>query len=93
MGRYLFIYLCLLLIAALQFVVAYSNLDAKHMLVRMLLLAAVEALLAVLFFMHLLAEKRGFTLFVAVITIVVLISMQFGWSDSFRLLNCGGRCS
>jgi heme/copper-type cytochrome/quinol oxidase subunit 4 len=91
--RYLIAYVCILVFAGLQFVVAYSNIGVSQMVPRMLLLAACEAVVAVLFFMHLWGEKRGFVLFVAVITLFVLAMMQYGWSDSFRLLTCGGRCS
>ena len=85
-GKYLVVYLCLLALAGLQFVIAYQNIDASQMLSRMLVVAIVEAGLAVLFFMHLWVEKRGFLLFVAVFTIFVLLTMQYGWTDSFRML-------
>jgi caa(3)-type oxidase subunit IV len=85
-GRYLGVYLCLLALAGLQFVIAYQNIDASQMFSRMLAVAIVEAGLAVMFFMHLWAEKRGFLLFVAVFTIFVLLTMQYGWTDSFRML-------
>jgi heme/copper-type cytochrome/quinol oxidase subunit 4 len=71
----------------LQFVIAYQNIDASQMFSRMLAVAIVEAGLAVLFFMHLWTEKRGFLLFVAVFTIFVLLAMQYGWTDSFRMLG------
>jgi hypothetical protein len=32
------------------------------------------------------AESRGFVIFVAVFTIFVLLAMQYGWTDSFRML-------
>jgi caa(3)-type oxidase subunit IV len=85
-GRYLGVYLCLLALAGLQFVIAYQNIDAAQMFSRMLAVAIVEAGLAVMFFMHLWAEKRGFLLFVAIFTIFVLLTMQYGWTDSFRML-------
>jgi cytochrome c oxidase subunit IV len=85
-GKDLTLYLCLLALAGLQFVIAYQNIDASQMFVRMLAVAIVEAVLAVMFFMHLWAEKRGFLLFVAVFTISVLLAMQYGWTDSFRML-------
>jgi cytochrome c oxidase subunit IV len=81
------IYICILLIAGLQFVVAYSNIDGATMFGRMLFLALSEAGLAVFFFMHLWSEKRGFLLFVLVFTIFVLLAMQYGWTDSFRLVT------
>lgn len=93
MGKYLVVYFCILALAALQFVIAYQNITAAQMFRRMLSVAVVEAGVAVMFFMHLWSEKRGFLLFVVVFTIFVLLSMQFGWTDSFRLTHCGGYCS
>jgi len=92
-GTYFVIYVCILVIAALQFVIAYSNLSTSQMLVRMLCLAFVEAAMAVLFFMHLWSEKRYFIISVGVVTIFVLFALQYSWSDSFRLITCGGKCS
>jgi caa(3)-type oxidase subunit IV len=85
-GKDIAVYLCLLALAGLQFVIAYQNIDASQMLVRMMVVAIVEAGLAVMFFMHLWAEKRGFLVFVAVFTGFVLLTMQYGWTDSFRML-------
>jgi heme/copper-type cytochrome/quinol oxidase subunit 4 len=92
-GKYLAVYLCLLALAGLQFAIAYQDVSAPQMFRRMFAVAIVEAVLAVMFFMHLWAEKRGFVLFVVIFTVFVLLVMQFGWSDSFRLLRCGGYCS
>jgi hypothetical protein len=89
MGKYLVVYLCILALAGLQFVIAYQNITAPQMFRRMLAVALVEAGVAVMFFMHL----RGFLLFVVVFVIFVLLSMQFGWTDSFRLTHCAGYCS
>ena len=84
-GRYIVIYLCILILAALQFVIAYAQIDTQAMFTRMLFVAIAEALLALLFFMHLWVEKRGFLLFVIIITGFVLLAMQYGWTDSFRM--------
>ena len=92
-GKYLVAYFCILALAGLQFVIAYQNIAASQMFRRMLSVAVVEAGVAVMVFMHLWAEKRGFLLFVVLFTIFVLLSMQFGWTDSFRLAHCGGYCS
>ncbi|HEX3822261.1 MAG TPA: cytochrome C oxidase subunit IV family protein [Candidatus Sulfotelmatobacter sp.] len=83
--RYIVIYICLLVLAGLQFVVAYTHLDTSAMLGRMLLIAIAEAGLALMFFMHLWAEKRAFFLFVVLFTGFVLIAMQYGWTDSNRM--------
>jgi cytochrome c oxidase subunit IV len=85
-GKYVGVYVCLLALAGLQFVIAYQNIDASQMFTRMLVVAIVEAVLAMLVFMHLWTEKRGFLWFVAVFTISVLLGMQYGWTDSFRML-------
>jgi len=83
-GKYVVVYLCILAIAALQFVVAYSNITGEQMFTRMLILAVVEAALALLFFMHL-SDNRGLLWFVVIFTVFVLLAMQYGWTDSFRI--------
>jgi caa(3)-type oxidase subunit IV len=85
-GKYVVVYLCILAIAVLQFVIAYSNITAGQMFARMLFLALIEASLALLFFMHL-ADNRGLKWFVVVFTVAVVLGMQYGWTDSFRLLD------
>jgi cytochrome c oxidase subunit IV len=86
-GKDLVVYVCLLALAGLQFVIAYQNLDTPRMFSRMLTVALAEAGIAVLFFMHLSSEKRGFLVFVLVFTFFVLLTMQYGWTDSFRIAN------
>jgi len=86
-GKDLAIYVCLLILAGMQFVIAYQKIDASQMFTRMLAVACVEAGLAALFFMHLWTEKLGFLLFVAIFTISVLLTMQYGWTDSFRMVS------
>ena len=85
-GKYVAIYLVILVIAALQFVVVYSNISSSQMLTRMLVLAIVEAAFALLFFMHL-ADNTGLMWFVVIFTVAVILGMQYGWTDSNRLAN------
>jgi cytochrome c oxidase subunit IV len=85
-GRYLLVYFAILMLAGLQFVIAYQHIDGSQMFARMFLIAIAEAGLGVMFFMHLWEEKRGLLLFVAVFTIFVMAAMQYGWPDSFRML-------
>ena len=85
-GKYVAIYAVILVIAALQFVVAYSNISSSQMLTRMLVLAIVEAAFALLFFMHL-ADNTGLMWFVVIFTVAVILGMQYGWTDSNRLAN------
>jgi len=84
-SKYIVIYLCLMALAAVQFVIAYTQISTFAMFARMLLIAIAEAGLALLFFMHLWAEKRGFLLFVVIFTGFVLLAMQYGWTDSYRM--------
>lgn len=85
-GKYVAIYVVILVIAALQFVVAYSNISSSQMLTRMLVLAIIEAAFALLFFMHL-ADNTGLMWFVVIFTVAVILGMQYGWTDSNRLAN------
>ena len=85
LGKYIVIYLCILVLAGVQFLLAYSHAGTSGRFERMFLVALAEAGLALLFFMHLWAEKRGFLLFVLVFTGFVLAAMQYGWTDSYRM--------
>ena len=58
-GKDLAIYVCLLVLAGLQFVIAYQNIDASQMFRRMLAVACVEAGLAVTVFHASLDGKAG----------------------------------
>jgi caa(3)-type oxidase subunit IV len=85
-GRDIAVYVSLLVLAAIQFVIAYQNISASQMFVRMLIVAVIEAGLALLFFMHL-SENRGLKWFVIIFTVAVILGMQYGWTDSFRLVD------
>ena len=84
--RDLIVYVCLLVLAGIQFVIAYQDISASQMFVRMLIVACIEAALALLFFMHL-WENRGLKWSVLIFTVAVILGMQYGWTDSFRLSN------
>lgn len=86
-GKDLIVYVCLLVLAGFQFILAYQNISASQMFTRMLLVACIEAGLAELFFMHLWSEKRAFLVFVVAFTVAVLLGMQYGWTDSFRMVT------
>jgi|SRR5579863_10349510 heme/copper-type cytochrome/quinol oxidase subunit 4 len=85
-GKDLIVYFCMLVLAAIQFIIAYQSIDVSQMFVRMLIVAVIEAALALLFFMHL-TENRGLRWFVLVFTVAVILGMQYGWTDSYRLIN------
>jgi heme/copper-type cytochrome/quinol oxidase subunit 4 len=85
-GRDLIVFLCILALALIQFVIAYQEISGSQMFVRMLIVAIVEAALALLFFMHL-WDNRGLKWFVLIFTVAVILGMQYGWTDSFRQVN------
>lgn len=85
LGKYLAVYVGILIIAGLQFVIAYQHVDVAAMLLRMFSLALLEAGLAIVFFMHLGSENRTFVTWVAVITIFVFGALQYSWTDSYRM--------
>jgi heme/copper-type cytochrome/quinol oxidase subunit 4 len=85
-GKDVGIYVVLLILAGIQFLIAYQDLTASQMFVRMLSVAVIEGGLALLFFMHL-SENRGLMWFVVIFTVAVILGMQYGWTDSFRLVD------
>jgi heme/copper-type cytochrome/quinol oxidase subunit 4 len=85
-GKYVGIYVVILVIAALQFVIAYSNISSEQMFTRMMVLACVEAMIALLFFMHL-SDNRALMWFVLIFIVAVILGMQYGWSDSNRIAH------
>ncbi|MFZ0317704.1 MAG: cytochrome C oxidase subunit IV family protein [Candidatus Sulfotelmatobacter sp.] len=85
-GKDVAVYICLLVLAGIQFVIAYQNITTAQMFVRMLTVAIIEGGLALLFFMHL-NENRGLRWFVVIFTVAVILGMQYGWTDSFRVIN------
>jgi heme/copper-type cytochrome/quinol oxidase subunit 4 len=86
LGKDLIVYVCILALAGIQFFIAYQDISASRMLERMLCVALIEAGLALLFFMHL-SENRGLRWFVLIFIVAVILGMQYGWTDSFRLSN------
>lgn len=85
-GKDIAVYVVLLLLAGIQFFFAYQNITPEQMFVRMLSVAIIEGGVALLFFMHL-NENRGLRWFVLIFTIAVILGMQYGWTDAFRLVD------
>ena len=85
-GRYLIVYVCLLAITALQFLLGYQHIAGSQMAVRFLTFAVIETLLVVLFWMNLGSEKPVFVKFIVYFMLFVLATMNYIWTDSFRLL-------
>jgi len=83
MGSAIGVYVGILAIAIIQIAVA---LTMGPSLGRMLVLAAIQAYLAVMFFMHLRDEKPSLRLALIPGTLFVLVMMNMIWADSFRLM-------
>ena len=84
--KYVAVYLALLVLTALQFFIGYQNIEGSQLAVRMLTFAVIETILVVLFLMNLGFEKRAFVKFIVFFMLFVLATMNYVWTDSFRLL-------
>ncbi len=85
LSKYLIVYVAILVLAGLQFVIAYQHVDVSTMIFRMFAIAFLEAGLAVVFFMHLGSENRVFVTWVALVTLFVFAALQYSWTDSYRM--------
>ena len=86
-GRYIPVYVILLALSGAQIFLAYSKLDRNRLLAAFLAVAIFSAALAVMYFMHMIDERRSFFWSLIPATIFVLLMMNMIWSDSFRLLH------
>jgi caa(3)-type oxidase subunit IV len=84
--KYVVVYVVLLVITALQFFIGYQNIEGGQMAVRFLTFAVIETILVVLFFMNLGSEKPAFIKFIVYFMLFVLATINYGWTDSFRVL-------
>ena len=84
MAAYLIVYGLIMALAVAQVVFAY---ETGPQLTLMLMLAMIQATLAVLFFMHLHRERSILVLALIPAILFVLFMMNMFWSDSFRLLS------
>lgn len=84
--KYVAVYVALLVVMALQFVMGYQNIEGSGLMVRFLTFGIIETILVVLFFMNLGSEKPAFVKFFVYFMVFVLATMNYIWTDSFRLL-------
>jgi heme/copper-type cytochrome/quinol oxidase subunit 4 len=85
-GKYLIVYVVMLVLSAIEVMIAYRHPGGAQLLVSMLLLAAIGAVLGVLYFMGLASENHRSILAFSVFTLFVLATINYGWTDSFRVL-------
>ena len=79
----LLVYVGILVLAGVQIFMAYHSPGV----VRMLVIAAIQAFLAVMFFMHLRDEKSTLLLALIPATLFVLVMLNMVWADSYRLIQ------
>ena len=82
MGKYLVVYLCIFALAGLQFVIAYQAsriADVPAHAYRCYRRGRAGVSTSCIW------QNRGLLWFVVVFTVFVLLAMQYGWTDSFRI--------
>ena len=77
------VYAGILVLAGVQIFMAYHSPGV----IRMLVIAAIQAFLAVMFFMHLRDERSTLRLALIPATLFVLVMLNMVWADSFRLIH------
>jgi heme/copper-type cytochrome/quinol oxidase subunit 4 len=86
MKKYVAVYVVLLVLTAVQFATGYQNIEGGRMVVRFLTFGVIESLLVIIVFMNLGSENRAFLKFIVPFTLFVLATINYGWTDSFRML-------
>ena len=84
MGFYVVVWLGLVLIAGLEVILTYQHLPTRTLLASFLVLAVIEAGLAVMYLMHLKFERKSLFWSLIPYTIFVLFMMDHVWPDAFR---------
>ena len=79
----LMVYVAILVMAGFQILMAYHGSGV----IMMLCIAAIQAFLAVMYFMHLRDEKSTLRLALIPATLFVLVMMNMVWADSYRLIH------
>ena len=87
MKRYVVVWLGLVYIVAVEVGVTLAHPPTGWLLAGLLVLALLEAGLALLYFMHLKYERRSFMWSVILAVVIAVVLMDHFWLDAFRLLH------
>ena len=87
MSSYVGIGVGLMLIVCLEVVLTYQHLPSRTLLFSLLLLAALEAFVAVMYLMHVKYESPILFWTVFPATLFVLVFLCYIWPDAFRMFN------
>jgi heme/copper-type cytochrome/quinol oxidase subunit 4 len=85
MATYVGIWAGFLAIVGIEVAITYQRPETKHLLFTLLVLAAIEALVGLLYFMHMKYERKILFWTIVPITIFVLFMMDHFWADAYRL--------
>lgn len=91
MKLYLAVWAGLLGIAGVEVLLTYQGLGTHSLLAVLLLLAVCEALIGLLYFMHLKYDRRILFWSFAVSVVFVLLMMNQIWPDAYRMASIGHR--
>jgi len=87
MQVYVLLWLGLILIVAIEVFLTYERLAAGTLLACLLVLALIEAALAVMYFMHLKYERPALFWSLIPYLIFALVMMDHFWPDALRLMR------
>jgi caa(3)-type oxidase subunit IV len=91
MKLYVAVWLGLLAIAGVEVALTYQGLGTHALLAVLLVLAVCEALIGLLYFMHLKYDRRVLFWSFAVSVVFVLLMMNQIWPDAYRMVSIGHR--
>ena len=84
---YVGIWVGLLGIVGIETAITYQHPEAKVLLASLLILALVEAAIAMLYFMHMNYERKILLWTLVPITLFVLSMLDHLWADAFRMVR------
>jgi len=87
MATYGGIWVGLLAIVGIEVIITYRHPETKVLLFALLILAFIEAMIGLLYFMHMRYERKILFWTLVPITMFVLFMMDHFWADAFRLFR------
>jgi len=87
MRSYVLVWIGLILIVGVEVFLTYERLSAGTLLASLLVLALIEAALAVMYFMHLKYERPALFWSLIPYLVFALVMMDHFWPDALRLMH------
>ena len=87
MQSYVLVWIGLILIVGVEVFLTYERLSSATLLASLLVLALVEAALAVMYFMHLKYERPALFWSLIPYLVFALVMMDHFWPDALRLMH------